>query len=254
MTSSPSSVNAHGGVFTVFRVSSLPPSTSAILLSPFDFPPSSRRPRGRTGNQEGEVSDPPFSVPRTSRLSLSFTTPFTTLLPTGGVAHFPFIPAGRSKPEPPRRKSPNWMPLWIDSKTGSRPSSTGPCSFIYSPPEASLPSIPTHRLRPADRTVSLWEDHLQIPHACPGLPNSPSCLGPPTWTRSRLQNRHRATRSPTKGATGPRFAIRQRFPARPDPRRNPLQIESPKIPLSVLRLPPGHRPDRCTRGAGCLRA
>ena len=31
------------------------------------------------------MSDPPFFVPRTSRLALSFTTPFTTLLPVGGA-------------------------------------------------------------------------------------------------------------------------------------------------------------------------
>ena len=52
--------NAHGGVFDIFRAYSLTSSISAILLSPFEFPPSSQRSRGRTGSKEGEVSDPPF--------------------------------------------------------------------------------------------------------------------------------------------------------------------------------------------------
>ena len=79
MTISPSLVNAHGGVFTLFHLPSLPPSVSAILLSPFEFPPSSQRTRGRTGNQEGEVSAPPFSClalhARPFRLSLRLPLP-----------------------------------------------------------------------------------------------------------------------------------------------------------------------------------
>ncbi len=42
-----------------------------------------------------------------------------------------------------------------------------------------------------------------------GSPNSPSCLSP-IWRSGRLQNTHRGTGSPTKGATGPGLAIRQR--------------------------------------------
>ena len=42
-----------------------------------------------------------------------------------------------------------------------------------------------------------------------GSPNSPSCLSPIRLS-GRLQNTHRGTGSPTKGATGPGLAIRQR--------------------------------------------
>ena len=88
-------LNAHGGVFNIFSAPSVTRSLSAILLSPFEFPRSSQRTRGRTGNQEGEVSDPPFFVPRTSRRARPYNTPCNTPLPCGGVAHFSFIPAGR---------------------------------------------------------------------------------------------------------------------------------------------------------------
>ncbi len=88
-------LNAHGGVFNIFSAPSVTRSLSAILLSPFEFPPSSQRTRGRTGNQEGEVSDPPFFVPRTSRQARPCNTPCNTPLPCGGVAPFSFIPAGR---------------------------------------------------------------------------------------------------------------------------------------------------------------
>ena len=87
--------NAHGGVFDIFRPYSLTSSISAILLSPLEFPSSSQSTRGRTGNMEGEVSDPPFSVPTLARNGPPFDTPFDTGAPHGGVAHFSFIPAGR---------------------------------------------------------------------------------------------------------------------------------------------------------------
>ena len=68
--------------------------------------------------------------------------------------------------------------------------------------------IPLHRLRQVDRTISSGKDHLQISLQSPQ--NSPSCWFP-TRTSGRLLNRHREMRSPTKGATGPRFTTRQRF-------------------------------------------
>ena len=77
-------LNAHGGVFNIFSAPSVTRSLSAILLSPFEFPRSSQRTRGRTGNKEGEVSDPPFFVPRTSRRARPCNTPCNTPLPCGG--------------------------------------------------------------------------------------------------------------------------------------------------------------------------
>ena len=86
---------AHRGGCNIFELPSVTRSLSAILLSPFEFPPSSQRTRGRTGSMEGEVSDPPFFVPCTSRQARPCNTPCNTPLPVGGVAHFSFIPAGR---------------------------------------------------------------------------------------------------------------------------------------------------------------
>jgi len=96
--------NAHGGVFDIFRLLRLTPFSSAILLTPFDFPPSCTRTRGRRGNKEGEVSDPPFSVPTLARNGPPFDTPFDICVTGGRVAHFSvttlLIPAGRLKMTP----------------------------------------------------------------------------------------------------------------------------------------------------------
>ena len=70
--------NAHGGVCSVFGIPSVPRPFSAILLSPFEFHPSSQRTRGRTENREGEVSDPPFFGPGTSPSLRECSTPCTT--------------------------------------------------------------------------------------------------------------------------------------------------------------------------------
>lgn len=77
--------NAHGGVFDIFGLFRLTSSISAILLSPFEFPSSSQRTRGRRGNKEGEVSDPPFLVPTLARNGPPFDTPFDTGTPHGGA-------------------------------------------------------------------------------------------------------------------------------------------------------------------------
>ena len=92
-------LHAPGEVCNIFTPSSVTLPFYCKSNYFYDFTPSYpsfnevRRGRGE------EVSDPPFSVPRTSRLALSFTTPFTTLLSVGGVAHLcvtaRFIPAGR---------------------------------------------------------------------------------------------------------------------------------------------------------------
>ena len=72
-------LHAHEGVCSTCGAASVTGSISSIFLIPFDFPPSSQRPRGRTGNKEGEVSDPPFFVPRTS----PFLRECSTLCDTG---------------------------------------------------------------------------------------------------------------------------------------------------------------------------
>ena len=87
--------NAHGGVFFIFRA--LRFSNAPIPKSNdfFDFPPPSPSFREVRGGRGGEVSDPPFFVPRTSRSGPPFFTPFFTGATAGEVAHFSFIPAGR---------------------------------------------------------------------------------------------------------------------------------------------------------------
>ena len=91
--------NAPWGVFYIFRGRSFTHREIGILLSPFDFPPSSQRPRGGAGKKEGEVSAPPFPVTRRSRRGRPFYTPFYNGVTCGEVAHLvvttPFIPAGR---------------------------------------------------------------------------------------------------------------------------------------------------------------
>ena len=99
-------LNAHGGVFNIFLAPSVTRSLSAILLSPFEFPRSSQRPRGRTGNQEGEVSDPPFFVLRTSRQARPCNTPCNTPLPCGGVAHFSHLSLREGPDEDPQAGRP----------------------------------------------------------------------------------------------------------------------------------------------------
>ena len=90
-------LNAHGGVFNIFLAPSVTRSLSAILLSPFEFPRSSQRTRGRTGNQEGEVSDPLFSCfalhARTVRVTLRVTRP----CPAGGALTFLIYPCGKAR-------------------------------------------------------------------------------------------------------------------------------------------------------------
>ena len=96
----PGLLHAPGGVCNNFRPFRVTHPIPDILLTPFDLPPSSQRSRGSDRKKEGEVSDPPFFVPRTSRQALPCNTSCNTSLPVGGVAHFSvttpiFIPAGR---------------------------------------------------------------------------------------------------------------------------------------------------------------
>ena len=88
-----------GGVCNILGPSSVTESISFNSLTLLDFPPYSKRRRGSDGKVEGEVSDPPFFVPRTSRKALPCNTPCNTPVPCGGVAHFSvtvvLIPAGR---------------------------------------------------------------------------------------------------------------------------------------------------------------
>ena len=146
-------LHAHGGVCSVFDLPSVTSPLSAILLSPFEFPRSSQRLRGRTGNQEGEVSDPPFFVPRTSRRARPCSTPCTTPLPCGGVAHFSFIPAGRPGGRPASGASlsaPN-------GKSGGRiwrAGGSGRLGFRGPGPGGSEPDTVPHRGRGSEFSVA----------------------------------------------------------------------------------------------------
>ena len=82
---------------TILGLPSVPRSLSPILLSPFEFPPSSQRTWGGTGNKEGEVSDPPYFVPRTSRQA----RPCNTLLPCGGGRSLLIDPCGKAAVKTP---------------------------------------------------------------------------------------------------------------------------------------------------------
>ena len=68
-------------------------------IDPLRVPLALTEARGRRGSKEGEVSDPPFFVLRTSRRVRQFFTSFSTGVPCGGVAHFSVttlvFPAGR---------------------------------------------------------------------------------------------------------------------------------------------------------------
>ena len=95
----PRLVNTRGGVFTNFRPFRLTTWISPKSKDSQDFSPFSPRSKGSGGEKEGEVSDPPFFVPRTSRKARPCNTPCNTSVNCGGVAHFPvttpLIPAGR---------------------------------------------------------------------------------------------------------------------------------------------------------------
>ena len=112
-------VHAQWGVGTILGLPSVPRSLSPILLSPFEFPPSSQRTWGGTGNKEGEVSDPPYFVPRTSRQARPCNTPCNTLLPCGGGRSLLIDPCGKAAvktPEETLRFDAWTVPLWPRSR------------------------------------------------------------------------------------------------------------------------------------------
>ena len=95
-------LHAHRGVCSTFGAASVTRSISSKTMDLYDLPPVSPRLLDLRGGGVGEVSDPPFFVPRTSRKARPCSTPLDTSLPVGGGAHFSvttpvLIPAGRPR-------------------------------------------------------------------------------------------------------------------------------------------------------------
>ena len=94
-------VHAQWGVCTLFGLPCVPSSLSAILLNPFEFPPSSQRSWRGNGKKEGEVSDPPFFVTRRSRPACPCPTTWPVERVAQPLRYHSTCPCGKAPVKPP---------------------------------------------------------------------------------------------------------------------------------------------------------